>query len=136
VLASPNVDWRLLSDAADLPRLRLAVDMTGEPDRSDALREHLRREQVERQIELLMEPNDLEKRTTHLVLTSCRDWTAAGCQLAISQNPQLAVLVTDLSGAESPIIGELNRRGLSRVNPLAPLFARTPPQDQQSRSVN
>jgi hypothetical protein len=131
VASMPGVDARLLADILDLPRLRLTVDVGGEPGRERAIREELARCGMEGRCELIRGDAEPGRQGRNIVLATMADWRVGRPSRAMDPGGKGALFITDLL-REPMAKAELEAEGFRQFGPNLPLFSRQMPDMRQT----
>jgi len=125
VLAAPGVDARLLCDSVDLPRLGIAVDVTGSEGSASALEVILQSSEIVKQIDLLYEGGNLAERHFDLLLATQKELGAGYDRKFRMRNPQSLLMITDLA-IDQAAPGMPDPAGWRRITNSAPIFQSVP----------
>jgi len=119
ILASAAADPHLLSDAADLVRLRLGVDAI---DEGGGCRDaFLERAGVASAVRRLRSLTDIRGTRWDALLATRADWNSRRYETVFTRNPGALLIVSDL-GEDAPATQALAAAGFQRLTEVAPVF--------------
>jgi len=121
ILATPGTDPCLLSDAADLIRVRLAVDAIDED--GGKLDAFLASAGVAGCIRRLRGVGEIRDGRWDALLASRADWSSRRYDAVFARNPAALLIVSDL-GEDAVAARALEKAGFKRLTEVAPVFTR------------
>lgn len=122
VLMTPDIDPYLISDAADLQRVALAVNVRGADEKAKKLAAFLSRAGVSRQLRLVVQPPKVSAGECYVVLTTLADWRERRPDRLLAGARESVIVIPDFDDASSAD-RELATAGLERLNGRLPIFA-------------
>ncbi len=119
VLATPAADPYLLSDAADLVRVELAVDAID--DDGGKLDAFLNRAGVASRVRRLRGVGEIREKRWDAVLATRTEWRSRRYDAVFARNASALLIVTDL-GDDAEAARALKTAGFNRLTDVAPVF--------------